>query len=122
MHGPRELLAGNINIVSNNICGNRPNQICAGPDFISGCAGDDGGPVVCNDRLFGLIDFTDIHYCNNSLPGRHTSYISIANYHDWITLHLVTQENDGDQNGGAAQILIGGVMFIAATVVLKFFN
>lgn len=94
MHGPRALLSNSTTIVQNEVCGNMPNSICAGPDFVSGCADDDGGPVVCD--LSELIDFTDIHYCHNTVPGRHTPYIKIAAYRDWITLVVCEAPTESD--------------------------
>lgn len=122
MHGPRELLAGNISIVSSEVCpGNMQNRFCAGPDFVSGCAGDDGGPVVCNGLLYGLIDFTEAHHCGNAVPGRHTAYINIADYFDWITEHLPPTSVEED-NSGVTQMVFSGAMLLAAAVVLKVFK
>lgn len=98
---------GNINIVNNLMCGNGPNRICAG---------DDGGPVFCNNRVFGLIGLTDIHYCSNSVSGRHTPYINIANYHDWIVAQINT-DNDGDS---AQKQFINSFLIISVTALLKF--
>lgn len=124
MHGPRELLSNNITIVQNEVCGNMSNRICAGPDTVSGCAGDDGGPTVCENRLSGLIDYTDIHYCNNTVQGRHTPYINIAAYRDWITLVVgeapavdeTPIESDGER------ILISCSIMLFAAFFLKLFG
>lgn len=122
MHGPRELLSGNITIVNSEVCpGNMENRFCAGPDFVSGCAGDDGGPVVCNGQLYGLIDFTEIHHCGNAAPGRHTAYINIADYYEWIMEHLPpTPIEDG--NSGVTQMIFSSAMLISAVAVLKMFR
>lgn len=123
MHGSRELLAGNITTVNSEMCpGNMQNRFCAGPDFVSGCAGDDGGPVVCNGLLYGLIDFTEAHHCGNNVPGRHTAYINIADYFDWITEHLPPTTPIEDGNNGVTQIVFSSAMLVAAAVVLKMFK
>jgi hypothetical protein len=84
-------------------------------------AGDDGGPVVCDNLLFGLIDFTTNNYCNTSVPGRHTPYINIADYHEWIMQHLIT-DTPVDDNDSATQMLISGLMLLSSAVFLKFLN
>lgn len=116
--GPRELLTGNIVTVDNGLCsGNMANRFCAGPDFISGCAGDDGGPVVCNNQLVGLIDFTDLTYCNTTSAGRHHAYINIADYSEWINEHI-----SATTPGSASNVFMSGLMLLSGVFVLKFFN
>lgn len=120
MNGPRELLTGNIVTVTNDLCTvNMANRFCAGPDYISGCAGDDGGPVVCNNQLVGLIDFTDLNYCNTSSTGRHTAYINIAAYHEWIIENMAATM---PESGSATQAFISSLMLISSVAILKFFN
>lgn len=120
MDGPRELLTGNIVTVNNDLCtGNMANRFCAGPEHVSGCAGDDGGPVVCNNQLVGLIDFTDLSHCNTSSIGRHNAYINIASYHEWIMEHMAATSNERDS---ATQVFISSLMLISGVTILKFFN
>ena len=114
-------MTGNINIVNSNLCGNLPNRICAGPDYVSGCPGDDGGPVVCNGILSGLIDFTDANYCSNTVAGRHTPYINIADYYAWIVENSIQPPNV-DDNGGAAQIAFSLIALASSAILLKLFN
>lgn len=117
-------MLGNITIANNGLCGNLANRICAGPDFISGCAGDDGGPVVCDDRLYGLIDLTHVSYCNATFAGRHTSYINIADYYEWIvaTMASAPDEDDAVDTGESAQSMFSVITLISSAILLKLFN
>lgn len=108
--------------MNNNLCGNIPNRICAGPDFISGCSGDDGGPVICNNRLFGLIDFTDAHYCSQTVAGRHTPYINIPDYHEWIVETIAASPVLDNDDGDASQIVFSVITLISSALLSIFFN
>ncbi|CAO1386838.1 unnamed protein product [Diamesa serratosioi] len=86
--GSRELRTGRVNVVHINVCNNVPNRICAGPDHVRGCPGDDGGPFVCNNVVYGLIDFKNGNHCEKDIPGRYEYYINVADYYQWITKQM----------------------------------
>ncbi|CAO1383660.1 unnamed protein product [Diamesa tonsa] len=109
-NGSRELMTGRVNVVDISLCNNVPNRICAGPDYIRGCPGDDGGPLVCNNVVYGLIDFKNGNHCELDSQGRYEYYIRIADYHTWIMQVISTltptptTTTPKDDDGGAAQI------------------
>ena len=81
--GSRELLTGGITVLHRESCPqNLNNRFCAGPSFFGGCQGDDGGAVVLNASLFGLIDFRTAEYCSGTYPGH--LYIKTTDYNEWI--------------------------------------
>ena len=77
-------MTGSVNVVNISLCNNVPNRICAGPDYVRGCPGDDGGPFVCNNEVYGLIDFKNGNHCEINSSERYEYYIRIADYYTWI--------------------------------------
>ena len=83
-NGSKELMRGSVNVVNMNLCSNLTNRICAGQDNIHGCPGDDGGPFICNDKVFGLIDFKPTDHCEKDNLDKYENYINVADYYKWI--------------------------------------
>jgi len=83
LNGSRELKTGSIKVNERDICPqSHGNRFCAGPTFMGGCQGDDGGAVIANNTLYGLIDYRSADYCREEQPGH--LYINVADYSDWI--------------------------------------
>lgn len=82
--GPRELLTGRITVVNRTQCPETfVNRFCAGPSFFGGCQGDDGGAVIANGLLYGLIDYRSAEYCLDTNPVH--LYVDVAGTHrEWI--------------------------------------
>ena len=124
-NGSRELMTGRVNVVNISLCNNFPNRICAGPDHIRGCPGDDGGPFVCSNVVYGLIDFKNNNHCELNSLGRYEYYIRIADYYTWImeviaaTTVTTTTTPKGDGNGAAQTVT--SVIFLSLTVILLIF-
>lgn len=113
LHGSHEMLKGDITIVENDLCGNPENSICAGPDHVYPCAGDDGSPVVCNNVIYGLVGYRHSSDCD---PPRHryTSYVNTADYYDWI-IEQVTPD-------GAGQIFSSVFSILFNIFIIKFLS
>jgi hypothetical protein len=83
------LLSGDVEIEDISACDTTTNKItsttiCAGPYHVNGCETDDGGPVICNNKVVGLIDYRPEGYCSRIITNRLGTYVDIAAYHDWI--------------------------------------
>lgn len=91
MHGSNDLLKGDIIVIDKSECiFTYKNHFCAGPDFIGGCEGDDGGAVVCDGMLFGLVGWRYEDYCQETYNAH--MYVDIAPFHQWI--YAVTSKSD----------------------------
>lgn len=108
---------GNVTIVNNSLCTDvtmNADRICAGPDHIRACQYDDGGPLICNLTLFGLIDFKTPDHCTNVRTGQHDHYINIASYHSWIMSIVPSPVSDGAKHTVFSYLLI-----VISVLVLK---
>ncbi|CAO1383641.1 unnamed protein product [Diamesa tonsa] len=92
-NGTKELMKGSVNVVNTSLCFDFANRVCAGPDNIRGCPGDDGGPLICNNKVYGLIDFKNIDHCKVDNRGRYEYYINVADYYKWIMEVIGTTTN-----------------------------
>ena len=117
-------MTGRVTVVNTSLCFDYINRICAGPDYIRGCPGDDGGPLVCNNVVYGLIDFKNGNHCELESTGRYEYYVRIADHHTWIMQYVAamlptttTPRDDGD---GAAQIATS-ILLLTFTVILSVF-
>lgn len=82
-NGTRELLTGRIVVVDRETCPQTfNNRFCAGPMNFGGCQGDDGGAVVTNSLLYGLVDYRSSMYCEETQPAH--LYVDIVPYRAWI--------------------------------------
>lgn len=86
------LLSGDVEIEDVNECDTTMNKIttttiCAGPYQVNGCETDDGGPLICNGKVFGLIDYRHDGFCSRIYTNRLGTYVDISQYHDWIVDH-----------------------------------
>lgn len=80
----REIQTGQVTVLDRNICPQTFNsRFCAGPSFFGGCQGDDGGAVVFNQTLYGLVDYRSSDYCNEAGAEGHL-YVDIVEYREWI--------------------------------------
>lgn len=103
------MLSGEVEIEKIEKCDDASNKItsttlCAGPYFVNGCETDDGSPMICNNKLHGLINFRPLHYCSAINPNRLGTYIDLSVYYDWIA------EYSGSGN-----------VFLSLTIVLSCF-
>lgn len=84
-NGHRELQTGRVTVLHRTTC---PQsfilRFCAGPAFYGGCQGDDGGAVVADGLLYGLVDYRSTTYCTaESTPPTHL-YVDVFEHRDWI--------------------------------------
>ncbi|CAO1360598.1 unnamed protein product [Diamesa hyperborea] len=111
---------GNVTIINNTLCTDitmNEGRVCAGPDFIRACQYDDGGPLICNGSLFGLIDYKTSDHCTNVRTGQHDHYINIATYHSWIMSVLPIPVTDT-----ANHTFISYLLILIIVGVLKYFD
>ncbi|CAO1415173.1 unnamed protein product [Diamesa hyperborea] len=114
--GSKELRTSRVNVVHINICNNVPNRICAGPDHVRGCPGDDGGPFICNNVVYGLIDFKDGNHCEKDIPGRYEYYINVADYYKWITKQMTISTGSTTKDSGSGTLLILLLIFSVVSI------
>lgn len=76
---------------------------------MNGCETDDGSPLVCNRKLFGLIDFRPNDYCSKTVFDRLGTYVDLSEFHDWISEH-------GD--GASGRVAISGLMMIVSMILI----
>lgn len=82
MLGSRELLKSEINVIEREECPvEYLNHFCAGPSHLGGCEGDDGGAVVCDDVLSGLIGWRYEDYCKDTYNAH--LYVNLENFREW---------------------------------------
>ncbi|CAO1386858.1 unnamed protein product [Diamesa serratosioi] len=111
------LLKGDVEIVTKDFCSVSEfntvtsTTLCAGPYNTNGCETDDGGPIMCGNTLYGIIDYRAKGFCNKILMNRLGTYIDIAQYHDWIMAH-----------GASSRIIINGLLLLVSAVVIKLIN
>lgn len=65
--------------------------LCAGPYYVNGCETDDGSPLVCNNKLYGLIDYRSTEYCSMIMTNRLGTYIDLSEFHEWIAEHSASR-------------------------------
>lgn len=107
----KELQTGGITVLDRNICTEASvNRFCAGPSFYGGCEGDDGGAVIADSKLYGLIDYRPPSYCTETHPAH--LYVDVSVYREWI----VETINFGTQS--TASVLL--IAFIAIAQFLFF--
>lgn len=114
-------IMGNVTIISNNLCTEdvmTDGRICAGPDYIRACQYDDGGPLICNGTLFGLIDYKTSDHCASVRSGQYDHYINIATYHSWITSVLPFLATDSN-NDVANNTLVSYLLILISVLILK---
>lgn len=83
------LLSGDVIIESTDKCDVTDNKmtsttLCAGPYFVNGCETDEGGPLVCNNKVHALIDYRSPHYCGSTNVNRLGTYVDLSEFRDWI--------------------------------------
>jgi len=54
------------------------------PDVASGCRGDGGAPLVCRNRLYGILSW-GLKRCNGCTPD---VFVSVARHRSWVLQHL----------------------------------
>ncbi|KAG5676492.1 hypothetical protein PVAND_006323 [Polypedilum vanderplanki] len=86
---PSQMLVGKIEIYDISACHheNRESMICSNSNT-SPCNGDEGGPVVCNHHVSGIIDYFDFNHCRIDVEIRRTTYMNVADYRNWIEEHM----------------------------------
>ena len=94
-------------------------RICAGPDHVRACQYDDGGPLICDGTLFGLIDYKTPDHCANVRTGHHDHYINIASFHSWI---LSVVPNPASDDNGANPTLVSYLLILISVMVLKYLD
>lgn len=83
MAGSNALLRGDITVIDTAECVfTYKNHFCAGPDYLGGCEGDDGGATVCDGVLYGLVGWRFEDYCLDYYNAH--MYIDVAPFHDWV--------------------------------------
>ena len=82
--------------------------LCAGPYSVNGCETDDGAPLMCNNKLFGLIDYRPAHYCSEIHTNRLGTYVDLSQFHDWIAEHA-----------GSEKAVLSAVTIIVSLLILK---
>lgn len=116
--GNLAIQAGQITTVNRDICHAKlVNRFCASPDFFGGCKGYDGGAVVDNKTLFGLIDYRSDDYCNESLDGH--LYIDITKYNEWIDEIISTTSGKEMLSSRFIVIAIAGLLNIGFSLTIK---
>lgn len=110
----------NVIIINNTLCTEvtmNNSRICAGPDHVRACQYDDGGPLICNGTLFGLIDYKAPDHCTNVRAGKHDHYINIASFHSWIMSVVPIPVTDAANHTFVSYLLI-----LISVGILKYFN
>lgn len=107
-------MSGEVQIVEKNKCDISSNKItsttlCAGPYFVNGCETDDGSPMVCGNKIHGLIDFRAVEYCSMIITNRLGTYIDISEFRDWIATH---------QNSASRKFALSGLIITVSTIFL----
>lgn len=118
-------MTGRVNVVNISLCFDYINRICTGPDHIRGCPGDDGGPLVCNNVVYGLIDFKNGNHCELDSFGRYEYYIRLADYYTWIQEVIATSTptttTTPKDDGNNAVKTITSLLLSTFTVILFLF-
>lgn len=114
----RELQTGRINVTVRSVCAHTfDNRFCAGPNFIGGCYGDDGGAAAFDGQLYGLIDYRPSQYCNETRAAH--LYVDVFEYRDWIasiigdTLSLSTTTPSGSVTHRLSALLVTIIVMIS---------
>lgn len=86
------MLSGDVDIEPTEKCVADSNKItsstlCAGPYMVNGCETDDGSPLVCRNKLYGLIDYRSPDYCSQTIINRLGTYVDLSQFNDWIIEH-----------------------------------
>lgn len=106
------LLSGTVAITKRDRCNIPPNKLttttlCAGPYNVNGCEKDAGGPIVCDDMLYGLIDYRPPG-CTVNI-NRLGTYIDISNYYDWIS----------ERNSSTKTVYFSGTIILFCILIMK---
>lgn len=114
--GAPHLLSGDVVIENRDECDVVSNKVtsttlCAGPYFVNGCETDDGSPLVCNGKLYGLIDFRSDEYCSKIIMNRLGTYVDISQFHDWIQEHAAS-----------GRVVFSGLLILLSVVALMWLN
>lgn len=113
------LLTGEISIDDISACDTTTNKItsttlCAGPYHVNGCETDDGAPLICGGRLFGLVDHRPQGYCSRIITSRLGTYVDISAYHDWISEY--------SENSGAGKVFVPVILICVLNFICRFIN
>ncbi|CAO1306208.1 unnamed protein product [Diamesa serratosioi] len=114
---------GSVTIMNNALCTDvtmDESRICAGPDHIRACQYDDGGPLVCNETLFGLIGYKAPDHCVSVRSGQYEHYVNIAMYRSWI-ISIVPFPSDSDGDA-AIHSLVSYLLIVISVLILKFLD
>lgn len=82
--------------------------ICAGPYFVDGCESDDGSPLVCRHKLFGLVGYRAPGYCSMVITNRLGTYVDLSAFHEWIA-----------ERSGSTRIIFKTIMLLLSAFVIK---
>lgn len=116
--GPRELLTGRITVVNRTECSETfaVNRFCAGPSFYGGCQGDDGGAVIANGKLYGLVDYRSSEYCLNTIPAH--LFVDVVAHREWIETTVFGASQTTTQ--GCSRESVNMLLLATIAFILKF--
>jgi len=115
------LLTGSVEITEREKCNvNALNKItsttlCAGPFNVNACKSDEGGPLLCNNVLYGLIDYRAADYCHASHTNLLGTYNDLSSFNEWIS-------ENADVTGAAPHAILKLSCLVLASIIIIAFN
>lgn len=74
---------------------------------------------MCNNVVYGLIDFKNGNHCEKDIPGRYEYYINVADYYKWITKEMTISKSEDSDSG--TEGIIASILLLTFTVLFKEF-